>query len=292
VQLDAVTAEIRPRSDWEAADLGLALTRKHLGAIMKLWMLLVIPTMLLIAIPLWNFYPGIALFVIWWLKPVFARVPLFYLSRALFGEKPTKRSVAKAYPKMWIRRFFWRMLIARFSPYRSFVMPVEELEDLKGKKFRKRASLLGRYGSSTSLSVFAMFHMLEYVCVFALGFLYIMFLPEVQRMNFEGVFAEIGGVQGAGLPIEITQISLAVYILTITLIEPFYVGAGFGLYINSRTITEGWDIELAFKRLKERLQDEGGKVAKIALLFFLCGISSLANLKAEPVQNVASQLKR
>jgi len=38
-----------------------------------------------------------------------------------------------------------------------------------------------------------------------------------------------------------------------TLVEPFYVGAGFGLYLNRRVQLEGWDIELAFRRLASRL---------------------------------------
>ena len=43
------------------------------------------------------------------------------------------------------------------------------------------------------------------------------------------------------------------YMIAVTVIEPFYVGAGFGLYLNSRTHLEGWDIELTFRRLASRL---------------------------------------
>jgi hypothetical protein len=45
-----------------------------------------------------------------------------------------------------------------------------------------------------------------------------------------------------------------VYLFAITAIEPFFVGAGFGLYLNSRTLLEGWDVELTFRRLAARLQ--------------------------------------
>ena len=40
----------------------------------------------------------------------------------------------------------------------------------------------------------------------------------------------------------------------ISAIEPFYVGAGFGLYLDRRTQIEGWDIEIAFRRMRLRLQ--------------------------------------
>ena len=39
-----------------------------------------------------------------------------------------------------------------------------------------------------------------------------------------------------------------------TVIEPFYIGAGFGLYLDRRTQIEGWDIEIAFRRMRRRLQ--------------------------------------
>ena len=43
------------------------------------------------------------------------------------------------------------------------------------------------------------------------------------------------------------------YGLGIFIIEPFYVAAGFMLYINRRTVLEGWDIELSFRNLSNRL---------------------------------------
>lgn len=39
----------------------------------------------------------------------------------------------------------------------------------------------------------------------------------------------------------------------VILLHPFYVGAGFGVYLNRRTRLEGWDLEIAFKRLSQRL---------------------------------------
>ena len=43
-----------------------------------------------------------------------------------------------------------------------------------------------------------------------------------------------------------------VYALVILALEPFYVAAGFALYLNRRTLLEGWDIELALRRIAER----------------------------------------
>lgn len=52
--------------------------------------------------------------------------------------------------------------------------------------------------------------------------------------------------------------------------EIFYMGSGFGLYINSRIHLEGWDIEVRFRSLAERLQ----KLRNVAsvLIFGLLGL--------------------
>jgi hypothetical protein len=43
------------------------------------------------------------------------------------------------------------------------------------------------------------------------------------------------------------------YLNAVSVVTWFYTGAGFGLYVNTRTWTEGWDIELKFKGLGQRL---------------------------------------
>jgi hypothetical protein len=45
----------------------------------------------------------------------------------------------------------------------------------------------------------------------------------------------------------------AVSVLVISILEPFYVAGGFAIYLNSRTAIEGWDVELAFKRMSARI---------------------------------------
>jgi len=42
--------------------------------------------------------------------------------------------------------------------------------------------------------------------------------------------------------------------LAASVMGPFHVGAGFGLYLNRRTQMEAWDVEISFRRLRERLQ--------------------------------------
>jgi hypothetical protein len=49
-------------------------------------------------------------------------------------------------------------------------------------------------------------------------------------------------------------------------LEPLYVTAGFSLYLSRRTVLEGWDLEVAFKRLTARVATGGMKQAAVLLL--------------------------
>ena len=53
--------------------------------------------------------------------------------------------------------------------------------------------------------------------------------------------------------------------LASVLIGPFYVGAGFGLYLNRRTQMEAWDVEIALRRLRERLLPAASTLALLLL---------------------------
>src|SRR5690606_31602884 len=53
-------------------------------------------------------------------------------------------------------------------------------------------------------------------------------------------------------------------------IDAFYVGAGFGLYLNRRTRIEAWDVEIALRRMRTRLASTAG-----ALLLAACALSLL-----------------
>ena len=53
-----------------------------------------------------------------------------------------------------------------------------------------------------------------------------------------------------------------------TVVEPFFVGGGFGLYLNRRTQIEAWDVEIAFRKLRARL---AATAASFALVIALLG---------------------
>jgi hypothetical protein len=69
--------------------------------------------------------------------------------------------------------------------------------------------------------------------------------------------------------------------LAMSAIEPLYVACGFALYLNRRTQLEAWDIDLAFRRLRTRLQGLG-KVLGVVLL--CAGALPLTARAAAPAQ--------
>ena len=77
---------LRARSGWEAIELGMALVRRHAAAIWKPWLWLTLPVFVVLNLGAWwldKFW--LAALLMWWLKPAFDRVPLYVISRAVFG---------------------------------------------------------------------------------------------------------------------------------------------------------------------------------------------------------------
>lgn len=282
MRLEDVTAEIRPRGRWESIDLGCALIRENFGKVMLAWMITVVPLWFGI-ICLCQFWPWpegrpwLALLICWWLLPVCDRVPLFVISRALFGEDVKLREVFKAWPRMIFRRSLGMLSIARFSPNRGLSQPVLELEGLKGQAYRNRVNLLARNGGEGATQAILIGWVLILASMFSLLFIYgsLMSLFGDSVVVEEFWVKHVLSSEAAFIPEPYMWVAVTLYLLSVSLIEPFFVGAGFAMYINSRTITEGWDIELAFKRMSERVKDLGMKVGSRIASMLLIGISFL-----------------
>src|SRR5207342_1489924 len=85
----------------------------------------------------------------------------------------------------------------------------------------------------------------------------------------------------------VTVAMAALYYVASTALEPFYVGAGFGLYLNRRTQLEAWDVELAFRRLRERL---GGALV-VAFLALGVVLSPAQDARAAPATDDVPALR-
>ena len=266
MRIEDVNAEIRPRDSWEAMDLGLALVRRDFWALWGMWLAAATPWLLLAW--WWGRHPFWWLFAFWWCRPAQSRLVLYFLSRRLFGERPVGRdlwrcAVGVINPARWAR-LSW----GRLSPWLPVAMPVEELEELKGGALRQRLrSVVNRAsGAAIRLSFFAM--VLVPWLAAALISLGLLFLPRGQSDVWQ-IKWEIWQASDAILPpLIIGWTFSAGMALAISLVDVFATGAGFGLYLNSRSWIEGWDVELVFKRLAERLRAVASAVVVAGMVVF------------------------
>ncbi|MEO5917905.1 MAG: DUF4129 domain-containing protein [Luteolibacter sp.] len=281
MRLDSVTAEIRPRSDWEAVDLGFAMVRRDFWRCFTMWWLAMgIPTAIATVL-LWR-HPFLLLIVFWWMKPAGSRIVLFEISRRLFGEEPSWRAVWREIPKAWVRRFFYRYLWARLSPWLPVTLAVEDLEGLRGKAYKQRCVHVVRRGEGAVMWIYLVSH--AAVIWFGLAILATlrMLIPEGQDGAWRQAMESWDSQNMAEMPLLIARSAVACMMLAMSLSDLFATGAGFGLYINNRTWIEGWDVELAFRRLAQRL----GKVAVLLVSFFILGLSAHGQEAATPADRI------
>lgn len=258
MRLTDASVAIRPRTPWEALDLGVLLARRHAGLLMASWALVSLPIFALLCLLLWD-YPGWAIFAFWWLKPAYERLPLHVLSRALFGDTPSLKQALKALPGLLKPQLLASLTWRRLALTRSFDLPVMQLEGLSGQARSQRLVVLGQRdaGAATWLTMVGMH--LEMALWLGLVSLFYLLLPA--QIELDWSWQSLANA-AAGEWLWLEHLSNLLYVLVLIVWEPVYVACGFTLYLNRRTALEAWDIELVFRRLRQRL----GGVAYALLL--------------------------
>ncbi|MCZ7566813.1 MAG: hypothetical protein M5U08_25860 [Burkholderiales bacterium] len=87
----------------------------------------------------------------------------------------------------------------------------------------------------------------EAVVVFSLGALVALVSPGAGEVEFDAALWWRDGAAAWTLADSVA------YMSAIALIEPFYIAGGFSLYLNRRAVLEGWDVEVALRRMATRL---------------------------------------
>jgi hypothetical protein len=280
MRLDEVTAEIRPRSDWEAVDLGFALVRRDFWRCYAVWWLAVLAPTVAVGGWLWD-RPILWLFLFWWWKPAASRMVLFELSRRLFGERPSWRDSLREIPRAWTRRFFYRFFLGRLSPWLPVTLAVEDLEGLRGKAHKQRRQQLARRGEGPVMWIYLIADLAAGWFGIAILILALMFIPEGQDGAWQMALESYDFSNPTEIPLLILRTVTCCVMLAMSLTDVFVTGAGFGVYLNNRTWLEGWDVELALKRLARRL---GGALLVMLFCLVLMPLVSKAEEAADPSQ--------
>ncbi len=273
--LETIAAELRRRNAWEATDLGMVMVRQWLGSIYAAWFTVALPLFMLLHLVCWGHW-WLAPWLMWWLKPLLDRPPLYILSYALFGDPPDRRQFWRALPGLLLRRqAFAALTWRRLDVARSFTLPVTQLEGLAGKVRRQRLRDLSYPSRGAAIWLTVVGLHLEIALDFALIALVWMLTPDFIALEFFDLLDDSS--QWGQLWLNV------VGFCGLSLVEPFYVAAGFTLYLNRRAWLEAWDLELGFRKMAARLAPAGRVAAGLAMLALGLGLLMI------PLENFAAE---
>ncbi len=229
----------RPRTTWEGCDLGVRLLQS--------WLHPVFACYLAVAVPLFGLFAATGAAVSWmpflliWIsKPWLDRTILFVLSRALFGRPTSPLQVWRARGDVWWRQLAATLTLRRLTASRSFTQPIVQLEGLRGPELRTRISRLAARHRGVARAATQAFAAAEFALFVSMLFLQVWLAPHTDANPWSDL-------QSLGRPGH-AWVSTLEYAAVVLFLEPFYVAAGFGMYLNRRVELEAWDIEQEFRR--------------------------------------------
>ncbi|MBD1597827.1 DUF4129 domain-containing protein [Pseudomonas typographi] len=250
MQLDRARVTIRPRSPWEALDLGCRLAARHRRLLALAWLALTVPVFSLISLLCWN-APTLALLLFWWGKPLYERLALHILAQALFDHPPSIGQALRAWPgllrRQWLASLTWR----RASLMRSFDLPVTQLEGQAGRARQQRLGLLHREDGRAARWLTVVGAYVETCLVLGAVSLLLLMVPRSAGDSWHWAQWLLGPPIPGRLWLQ--HLANAFYVLVLAVWGPIYVACGFTLYLNRRTHLEAWDIELVLRALCQRL---------------------------------------
>jgi hypothetical protein len=240
MQLDALAVRMRPRTPLEAADLGARLCRGAARSVYACYAVAYVPVaaLALASFQIASWLPTLVLFVA---KPWLDRTILFVLSRAAFGQATTLHDLWDAKGRVWGSQLLLTWTWRRLSPWRSLTQPVYQLEGLSLGGIRRRVKQIRRRMRGVALLMTAAFATAESCLAFTVLSLVVWFAPGETAPDLATLFFdESSALLEAGAAIA--------YAIVIAFLEPFYVAAGFAMYLNRRAELEAWDVEQELRR--------------------------------------------
>ncbi len=258
MELRNLQARLTPRGPWQAMDLGTRMLRAWWRPLLLIWL-----TFTAVPFAVLFFWLGAehfywALFLFWWLKPLWERPLLAFCSRALFGEYPGLLTLVRELPRYGLNGLPASLTLRRLSPSRSFNLPVFQLEGSRGDALNRRLAVLHRPPSNRSgMLTIVMLHIEQGL---TLGMLLLLYFLAPWQFNLE--------LSAWLMQQEVTHqwLQAVSWYLVLALIEPLYVACGFALYLNRRSWLEGWDLELGLRRIGERRRRTGTGLAAALVL--------------------------
>ncbi len=239
MQAEAANVAWRMRTRWEGSDLGVRLLQSAWQPVFRCYIAVAVPTFLLFGAG-FAFATWLPVLLIWLSKPWLDRTILFALSRALFGETTNPTDVWRSRRPVWWSQWLSALTLRRLSASRSFTQPIMQLEGLRGSALRARVSLVAGRHRGTARYLTQCFSVAESALTVSLIALEFWLAPHHDAVSWSEMASGGGPVSAVRLYVY--------YAMVVAFLEPFYVAAGFGMYLNRRVELEAWDIEQEFRR--------------------------------------------
>ncbi|MEP7300368.1 MAG: hypothetical protein ABI699_02485 [Caldimonas sp.] len=239
MKVEAIGIGLARRSMFEAADLGVRLVGANAGSVWRTFLPvhLAVCALALTSVPWGGGWP---VFILIWLKPWLDRSLLFVLARAVFRQPTRLVDLLLARREVWWRDLLATLTLRRLSPWRSYVQPAQQLEGQRGAERRHRVAQILNHHGGTALAMQGAFATVESALAVGLLMLPSWFAIGDARGDWMGLFS-------AGPDPWSAAAQFTCYAVAVAVVEPFFVGAGFAMYLNRRVELEAWDIEQEFR---------------------------------------------
>jgi len=234
---------LRPRPAYEAVDLGVEMTQRSGRSLLRAYvpfaLLLVVACGATIEVARWL--PSLLL---WWCLPWLDRTLLDIYARQAFGDATTFADAWEAR-----RRAPWRPMLEwltlwRLSWWRAYSMPVGQLEGQTGAARRQRVKAILRAHRGSAAAMQGGFSSIVMCLAIGLVALIPWMTPGLHPF---------GDIEWLGDDTVATQLLwYGAYAAAVVFIEPFFVAAGFAMYLNRRVELEAWDVEQDLRHAFER----------------------------------------
>ena len=241
MRVDAFAVRLRPRANFEAADLGVRLCQSCARDVFPCYLAVYVP-LVAIAFACYEMASWLPSLLLWWGKPWLDRTILFVLSRAAFGQRTRPIDVWRERRQVWWSQLPRTLTLQRLSLWRSFIQPVYQLEGLRGTQLRARVQQIRSGRTRAGTGILSAFSCAETSIWLALTSLAFWFAPKGSGIGLQ-IFTQ--GTTGAGWS---DLLLTSTYAIAVGFVEPYFVAAGFALYLNRRAELEAWDVEQELRR--------------------------------------------
>lgn len=255
MNIDDLNVKLRIRGLWEAVDLGFLLAKQYFLPLFITWFIGALPVAFILG-AIFNESPLWAALGVWFFKPIYENVMLARLSKMIFGQQAPLKPIVKSYTAANKGRLFYSLIVSRLMLNRSFSAPVSLLELQKGAGRKLRLKQLSLSMQNVTQFMTVLLFIVELGLAWAiLTYIYMIFPTD---------FFDHGVVALIENDVIYFWGYTLISIFTMGVIAPFYVCAGFSLYLSRRTQLEGWDIELNFKQLITRIESQNNQRKTVA----------------------------